>query len=89
MRDPTDPRLRFRIYIAGRLVEECWLDVLNPDRNEIVDRMRDRHEQMVQVAEREGKLWMIETFDPAEPEEQAYHRVGTDTGGMVDPRRPL
>lgn len=82
----SDPRLRFRIWIDATLWLEHWLDTSNPDAEQIVDDMRAQHEQIANQADERGSAWLIEVYDPDQPEEHAYVRFGTDRRGMVDPK---
>lgn len=85
----NDTRLRFRVYVEGELIEETWIDVLDPKTHAgLADELRDRHHAITEQADTDDKAWLIEMYDPAQPEETAYHRVGTDTAGMVDPLLP-
>ena len=83
-KDP-DPRLRFRIWTAGHLVAEQWLDVLV-----IAERGSDglglAHARIAMEASKAGQPWLVEIYDPEMPEDQAYLRFGTDTAGMTQPR---
>lgn len=81
-----DPRIRFRVYIDQKLADETWVDASNPDVHALVDTISDRHVDLTLQAEADGKLWMIEMFDPAAPTDQAHSRWGTDPRGMVDPK---
>lgn len=81
-----DPRLRFRVYVDGVLVEEVWLDAENDADHERVLAIRERHKAMADQADADGKHWMVEVYEPALPKDRAYTRFGTDANGMVDPR---
>lgn len=81
-----DPRIRFRVWVSGALIEDVWLDSTNPDSEEIFEAMQERHVAITNLADGEGKPWMVEVFDPAQPAETAYWRVGTDGVGMIDPQ---
>ena len=83
--ETDDPRIRFRVWIAGLLADEVWVDVSNPDADEHMEKVRDRHQQVVEAARRGGLEWMVEIYDPARPEAEAYLRFGDDKEGMVDP----
>ena len=86
--DENDPRIRFRLYVAGELVDEVWFDVSNPDVDALADRARDRHTAMALEADAAGQLWMVEIYNPAASAESAYMRFGTDADGMIDPQFP-
>jgi hypothetical protein len=79
-----DPRLRFRVWVAAVLVEEVWLDATDPLDRARIDGVRDRHMAIADAAEADGKLWLVEVYDPALGQ-FGYMRFGTDTAGMVDP----
>lgn len=83
-----DPRLRFRVWIAGRLVEQVWIDATNPDAASHSEAVQARHAALVAEAERCDQPWLIEIYDPSKPEHEAFLRIGTDTAGMVDPIPP-
>lgn len=80
-----DSRLRFRVWINTHLVEEVWLDVEDEHDRGRVQRVRDRHLALAADADTAGRPWLIEIYDPAQPEERAYLRFGTDRAGMVHP----
>jgi len=81
-----DPRLRFRIWVDATLVDEAWIDVTDPDAERQAIAIRNRHAAIAELAEGEGWLWLIETWDP-DHGEFGYQRMGTDTAGMRDPIR--
>lgn len=81
-----DPRLRFRLWINGTLVDEAVLDTSEPDAEEHVDKIRARHEAIADAADQDGHRWLVEVYDPALPDDRAYLRFGTDPVGMVKPR---
>ena len=81
----TDPRLRFRLYLAGQLTDETWIDVGATDADATADATSARHRAAADAAESEGFTWMIEVFDPAAPPGTGYLRIGTDTCGMIAP----
>jgi hypothetical protein len=78
---PADS-LRFRLYVAGELVDEQWAAENGPE-------LAAGHQRIAEQADAAGKLWLVEVFNPDEPEDAAYFRFGTDTGGMVAPAGPL
>lgn len=84
--DDDDPRLRLRCFIDGKLIDETWLDAGNPDSEGLFAKTLRRHMDLVNAAQHQDVPWLIETYDPARPKEEAYQRIGTDTGGMVDPK---
>lgn len=86
MTDPGDPRLRFRIYLDGKLHDERWLDSSNPDYLEHVAAAQRDHAAIAQQADDDGVPWCVETYDPAKPPRTAYMRIGTDTAAMIAPR---
>jgi hypothetical protein len=75
-------RLRLRVYVDGEIADETWLpgDVPNAGKD-----AGHRHRAITDAANAAGKLWLVELYDPAEPEETAYMRYGTDRRGMVLP----
>jgi len=84
--NPDDPRMRFRFWTDGKLVDETWVDASNPDSVEHFEALADRYEAFADTANFFDRLWLAEMYDPAEPEHRAYTRRGTDTRGMIDPR---
>lgn len=78
--------MRFRLWVAGKLVDEAWVDCSNPDAEHHVDNVRDRHQALADRAARADEPWLVEVYDPAKPEGWAYLRFGDDEAGMVDPR---
>lgn len=87
MNDPDDPRMRFRVWIEAKLVDERWIDTSNPDADRVMETIKARQAAIVDQACQAGKRWLVEVYDPAKPEEVAYSRMGDDADGMVDPRR--
>lgn len=83
-----DPRLRFRLYLGGRLAAEHWLDATNPDHLDHTDTLRRHHKQATDRADADGTPWLIEIYDPAKPPATAYLRYGTATGAHVTLQRP-
>lgn len=81
----TDPRLRFRVYVAGQLAVETWIDCLDADRSEQAEAAAELHAAVTNAAAAGGKLWMTEIYDPDAPLDQAYLRFGTDRSGMTWP----
>lgn len=82
-----DPRMRFRCWVAGELVDESWVDATNPEAPAHFERIQGRHRMFVEQADRDELPWLVEVYDPAKPAREAYIRIGTDSTGMVDPRR--
>jgi ribosomal protein L37E len=76
----TRAQLRMRLYVAGKVVDEQWVD--SP---ELVEQIGARHQAIAEDAERAGQVWMVEVWDPDAPENAAYLRFGTDQAGMVEP----
>ena len=83
--NPDDPRLRFRLWIDGELLDEAWIDSNDADADEQGTAVQRRHEQLAAEAEGYGYPWLIEVYDPAQPPDQAYIRFGTDRDGMTEP----
>jgi hypothetical protein len=71
-----DPRLRFRVWVDAKLVDEIWVNARDPARLQMVEQVWARHQQIVGQAEADGKRWLIEIYDPAKPHDQAL-RFGT------------
>lgn len=85
-RRPDDPHVRFRIYVDGQLVDEAWADVSNPAVWLHVTAISVRHRTIAERAQLHDRPWLMEVYDPEQPEDRAYRRTGTDAAGMVDPR---
>jgi hypothetical protein len=81
-REPQPMRLRLRVWVDGELADETWLpgDVPHAGKD-----AGHRHRALTEAADAAGKLWLVELFDPSEPETTAYMRYGTDRRGMVLP----
>lgn len=86
MSTATDPRMRFRVWVSAQLADEAWVDASNPEAEKHIEGIRARHHSIVNQAERDGKRWLIEVYDPAKPEGWAYLRFGDDDAGMANPR---
>ena len=85
----NDPRMRFRGWVRGQLLDEVWGDVAAGTTEDAMlcgDVLSLRHLAITQAADEAGRPWLIEIYDPAKPELEAYVRFGTDAVGMVDPR---
>jgi len=80
-----DPRLRFRIWVDGRLRDEAWIDTTDPGRQAKVEAVQLRQAGIARQASEDKLLWMSEVYDPAQPDNTAYIRWGTDKAGMVAP----
>lgn len=86
-----DPRLRFRLWVDGELVDETWIDASSPDRDQLVDAMGRRHKALTDSADEGGRRWLAEVHDPAAPEAEASVRFGTDDRRLAevyDPAKP-
>lgn len=81
----TEARLRFRVWIAGRLACEHWFDALNADPAEVAE-VAAQHGTLAADADDHGWPWLVEVYDPAQLAGREYHRWGTDQAGMGDPR---
>jgi hypothetical protein len=79
---PVEIRLRLRVYVDGKLADEQWLPGDTPN---VGKDAGHRHREITEQATRDGLLWLVEMFDPNEPEATAYMRYGTDRRGMVLP----
>jgi hypothetical protein len=82
--DPA-PWMRFRLYVAGEVKDETWLNVDGPEVAANFAAVNHRHHDLIVWAERARLPWMTEVYNPAAPEGQQYARVGTDADGMVQP----
>jgi hypothetical protein len=71
---------------VAELAEEVWVSAIEPNAEARIEEIRARHISWAAAAETEGKPWLIEIYDPALAEDEAYLRMGTDAAGMVDPR---
>lgn len=71
-----DPQLRFQIWVDAHLMDEVWLSLRSRDAMPMVEQIWQRHQDIISKAEADGKRWLIEIYDPAEPEDQAL-RFGT------------
>lgn len=81
-----DPRMRLRLWVDAELVDETWIDCGNPDAEKHFDALMDRYERTTLAVHQMDRPWLIELYDPARPEHEAYTRFGSDTAGMTDPR---
>jgi len=79
-------KLRFRLWVAGKIAAEEWViyadDEQAGDMGHVVGA---RHAHLAEQAETDGKLWLLEVWNPGLPEDQAYIRYGTDKAGLTDP----
>jgi hypothetical protein len=85
VRNPGDPRVRIRLFIAGRLADEAWLDTADPDAARLAAITTAVHAEGAAAAREYGLPWLIEVYQPAEPPEVAYLRTGSDRAAMADP----
>jgi hypothetical protein len=90
---PTPPEgfravnaLRLRFWIGGRLHDEVWLDAADPEAGDLASFCATYHSDLAEMAEAAGVPWLTEVYDPAQPRDRAYLRIGTDTAGMVQPK---
>lgn len=81
----SDPRLRFRIFVAGQLAVETWLDCSALNAQHQINTIRGLHAAIVSRAEAAGDKWLAEVWDPDLPGDEAYTRFGTDRAGMTLP----
>jgi hypothetical protein len=81
-----DPRLRFRIWIGGKLVSEEWLDTSDTNATRLASTIQAKQAEIVTKAAETGSVWLAEVYDPAAPRSKAYLRFGTDRTGMHQPR---
>jgi hypothetical protein len=77
---PRHGQLRIRLFVAGSLADETWTD----DPRE-APRIAAVHQRQAGAADRAGKRWLVEVFDPDAPPAEAYLRFGTDSAGMTAP----
>jgi hypothetical protein len=80
-----DSALRVRIYVSGQLVRERWLDAADPDALAQATAAGPLDATLCEAAEAVHQPWLVEVYDPAQPEDLAYMRFGTDRAGMVEP----
>jgi hypothetical protein len=85
MSDPGDPRLRFRVFVDSELAAEHWLDTEAEGADAELERFKAAHARLTDLAEAGGLPWMVEVYDPDQPEDEAYVRFGSDPRGMVRP----
>lgn len=85
MTDDYDTRLRFRLYIDGRLSAEQWINVDDPDCMSHYEAIEQTFHTASSLADLAGAVWCVEHYDPAKPPAEAYTRIGSDTGMMRDP----
>jgi hypothetical protein len=90
---PTPPEgfraqtaLRLRFWIGGRLRDEIWLDAADSGAGDLAQFCATYHTELAEMADAAGIPWMTEVYDPGQPEDRAYLRIGTDLDGMHDPR---
>lgn len=72
--------IRCRIWIDGELKNEEWAFAAKDAK-----RIAEKHFMMSTLAGEMGSKFLVETFLPGVPEDQAYVRFGTDADGMVYP----
>ena len=91
---PTPPEgfraenaLRLRFWIGGRLRDEVWLDAADSKAGDLANFCATYHAELAELADAAGIPWMTEVYDPGQPEERAYLRIGTDAQGMIRPQR--
>jgi len=73
--------LRLRLIVDGQVRDETWIGT-DPAG---IDEAARRHQQRAEAAARAGLPWLVEVYDPDAPPEEAYMRLGTDTGRMLVP----
>jgi hypothetical protein len=84
-RPAPDPRLRLRLWIDGALIDEAWIDSLDPHAASRVDAVHAVHTHLAELANAHGVPWLTEVYNPEAPEGDQYIRIGTDDAGMVQP----
>ena len=77
--------LRLRLYAAGALRSEVWIDSADPAADDVMGFAMRLHTAMADLAAEAGLPWMTEVYDPAAAEGEAYLRIGTDRAAMVEP----
>lgn len=80
-----DTALRLRFWFGRRLRDEVWLDAADPEADHLAEQVSAYHLRLSDLADAAGVPWLVEVYDPAAPEDQAYRRYGTDAEGMVLP----
>lgn len=62
----SDPRLRFRVWIGGSMVDETWIDCSVPANQLGRDyaRVQRRHYELAVQCACEGRSFQTEIFDP-------------------------
>lgn len=80
---------RTRLFIAGELVDEAWIDTSATNADAMTRMASERQSSLVAKADEEGRLWLLELYDPGLPEVNAYQRFGTDALGMVKPSEAM
>lgn len=73
--------MRIRIWIDGQIVAEEPFPPVS-DGNAAAHSVGQM--KVIVDADSEGKLWLIEVFDPSAPDQQPF-RFGTDTERMDNP----
>jgi len=76
----TTARLRIRLFLDERIVDEVWVY----SDAEVMAASADHYGQ-AREAHDAGRTWMVEFYDPSMPEDQAYLRTGTSADAMVHP----
>lgn len=83
---PQRPALRFRVYVARRVVAEEWAELTTEAAAASVGEMiGERQIALTERAQRAGLEWLVEVYDPGAAEAEAYLRFGTDRGMMTRP----
>lgn len=57
--------LRFRLYVEGEIVAEDWL---TPSNAETAEATAKRHGALADEAGDQGKAWLLEVYDPDDPD---------------------
>lgn len=76
---PNEASLLVRVWIDAELVRAEWLTEVD------ARLLSEVHTDQVALADREGKLWLVDVWDPEAPADHDHLRFGTDTAGMVAP----
>jgi len=82
---PPTARLRFRLFINDKQVDETWLDGARPGDLDLTSVVAAEHVEAAVAADRDGGSWYVEVFDPDAPDKDAIMRFGTSRSAMILP----
>jgi hypothetical protein len=80
-----DTLLRLRFYVGGTLRDELWVDAADAASSALTQTTAAYHATQAQMADAADVPWLVEVYDPAADEAEAYLRFGTDVAGMTAP----